>query len=219
MRRARIRWTDRGCRQLIACAIAIAVSRLPTPAGPAMSTAGGIESRAIDPGEQRQQAANDPTIVRNGTTALSQRPKRRPQNPRFRGVGRASAMLAGPRPWPGYRRGARRHPARPRRDGRPAEARTSLRHLTRPRRRAGFHRLTWRWCQTAASAAGNNRSAPCLARNTRYRPSTCRSAGRWRHRRSASRQASVAQQAAQPGDHYGELLLPAWRTDPGRPPA
>ena len=29
------------------CAIAIAVSRLPTPAGPAMSTAGGIESRAM----------------------------------------------------------------------------------------------------------------------------------------------------------------------------
>src|SRR5262245_54610356 len=68
----------------MASAIATAVRRLPTPGGPASSTAGGIESRAITR-ESSDRRREWPTIVRNGTIALSQRRKILPQKPRLRG--------------------------------------------------------------------------------------------------------------------------------------
>src|SRR5262245_48154539 len=68
----------------MACAIATAVRRLPTPGGPASSTAGGIELRAITR-ESSDSRREWPTIVRNGTIALSQRRKILPQNPRLGG--------------------------------------------------------------------------------------------------------------------------------------
>src|SRR3954470_9589719 len=79
---------ETGCRQLIAGATATAVMRLPTPAGPAMNTAGGIESRAIARASS-VRTRECPAIVRKGTPYY--RPKMRRQKPRFDGVGGGDA--------------------------------------------------------------------------------------------------------------------------------
>ncbi len=55
-----------GLRQFTASAIAKAVRRLPTPAGPASSSAGGSVSRATAP-ESSVKRRRWPTIVRKGT--------------------------------------------------------------------------------------------------------------------------------------------------------